>query len=396
VPLPEASLCRKVEEAGGILAGRFALCQRLPLDQVADLAEQLRPAGYRPVRVRPYAAGDNLLAAVVWTRDLVPWDLRVGLTLAELEEADRKMRPRSLWPLDVAGYPGEPDRFVALWSELTGGATETRLTVRPHHSTPASRYGTAEGFGYDRLIAEGFQAAARQFFFRGKDEFVQCMVWRKPREPWWEYREGTVRHYEDHLYAARFQLDVGLTRAEFSDATFPYYSACWGDKRPTCSVEVHGLAPEAHLARCRELAAAGLVPAAVGVMPEGGKVGALAASVWHGDAAAVERQVVRDVLRAGGKAAWAGDRASDRVTGLDLSAAKPTRALLLEVALLRDLRDLNLSGAPVTDAGLRHLGELQRLKKLDLRGCPVGEATLKDLRTRLPNCTIEVSLPEQK
>src|SRR5262249_59670814 len=53
---PSAELVREIEEAGGVVAERFALCQALPLQRVQAVTEGLRAAGYRPVRVRPWAA----------------------------------------------------------------------------------------------------------------------------------------------------------------------------------------------------------------------------------------------------------------------------------------------------------------------------------------------------
>jgi tRNA A-37 threonylcarbamoyl transferase component Bud32 len=53
---PAAELRREVEQAGGLFTERFALCQALPLERLRAVTEGLRPAGYRPVRVRPWSA----------------------------------------------------------------------------------------------------------------------------------------------------------------------------------------------------------------------------------------------------------------------------------------------------------------------------------------------------
>ncbi len=47
-------LVREIEQAGGIVAERFALCQALPLERVLAVTDGLRQSGYRPVRVRPW------------------------------------------------------------------------------------------------------------------------------------------------------------------------------------------------------------------------------------------------------------------------------------------------------------------------------------------------------
>jgi hypothetical protein len=66
---PDVALVRRLEAAQGLLAERFALCQALPLKQFETVAAALAKAGYRPVRLRPYAAPNGPLAAAVWTRD---------------------------------------------------------------------------------------------------------------------------------------------------------------------------------------------------------------------------------------------------------------------------------------------------------------------------------------
>src|SRR5205823_625178 len=71
----------QIEAAGGIVSERFAYCQTLPLDQAAPLAEVLRGAGYRPLRWRPYRAGEGVEVAAVWARDGVDWQLAVDLDL---------------------------------------------------------------------------------------------------------------------------------------------------------------------------------------------------------------------------------------------------------------------------------------------------------------------------
>src|SRR5439155_105391 len=78
--------------AHGLLAERFAFCQTLPLADLAPLAEVLRPAGYRPVRVRPYRDGTDVRVAAVWLRDGRPWRLALDLRLEEALAADTRAR----------------------------------------------------------------------------------------------------------------------------------------------------------------------------------------------------------------------------------------------------------------------------------------------------------------
>jgi hypothetical protein len=66
---PDSSLLAKIEGAHGLLADRFALCQTMSLEDFLVVAEELRPAGYRPVRFRPYRVDNGIRVAAVWSRD---------------------------------------------------------------------------------------------------------------------------------------------------------------------------------------------------------------------------------------------------------------------------------------------------------------------------------------
>ncbi len=94
---PDEALRREVEQAGGLFAKRFALCQALPFERLPAVTEALRASGYRPVRVRPWSSrstggppvaaitgGPPVLreadrVAIVWTRDGGDWKLSSGL-----------------------------------------------------------------------------------------------------------------------------------------------------------------------------------------------------------------------------------------------------------------------------------------------------------------------------
>jgi hypothetical protein len=60
-----------------------------------------------------------------------------------------------------------------------------------------------------------------------------------------------------------------------------HYASVWRDDPTHEAVGLHGLSAEAHLARCRELAAQGYRPVALSLAPIAGEKGPLAASVWH-------------------------------------------------------------------------------------------------------------------
>ena len=131
---PDAALVSRIESAQGILAERFAFCQTMPLDEFLTTAEALRKSGYRPVRFRPYADGQAVRVAAVWTRDGRNWRISSGLTAEEVRQQDERNKKDKFLPVDVAGYvatekDGKPaDRYAALWVEKSGD-DDARLYV---------------------------------------------------------------------------------------------------------------------------------------------------------------------------------------------------------------------------------------------------------------------------
>ena len=106
----------QIESAGGMVAERFAFCAAMPLEQVVAVAEALRPARYRPIRLRPYRGGSDgrLLASLAWTRDARPWRIDLGLTAASLAEAAKVAVSAGLEPVNLAGYrPGPKEASPA-------------------------------------------------------------------------------------------------------------------------------------------------------------------------------------------------------------------------------------------------------------------------------------------
>ena len=66
---PDPELTSRIEAAQGQLTDRFAFCQAMPLDEFLATAVSLRPSGYRPVRVQPFAEGAIVKVAAAWSRD---------------------------------------------------------------------------------------------------------------------------------------------------------------------------------------------------------------------------------------------------------------------------------------------------------------------------------------
>lgn len=273
---PAAELRREVEQAGGLFNERFALCQALPLERLAAVTEGLRPAGYRPVRVRPWNEGEAVRVAVVWTRDGVEWKLQTGLTVEQVAE-----KPEGLLPADVAGYhTRDGARFAVLHRKGEAGeqAVVYASVAETDHVAQTKRYPD-----------DGFIPATLHGLV-GQDGVVRYSgVWwkgtAKPPAADLALSDDANTHAERVLAGEQLLLDVGV-----SDAGKPRYASVWREETTRDAVGLHGLAAEAHLARCRELAAQGYRPVGLSLALLTGEKLPLAASVWHRPALAPAEQ----------------------------------------------------------------------------------------------------------
>jgi formylglycine-generating enzyme required for sulfatase activity len=312
------------------VAKRFALCQALPLEQFDAVAGGLRRCGYRPVRLRPYAAATGgppveakptggppiatVQVAAVWTRDGRDGQAVHGLTAAEVRRQDGERRAAALIPADVAGYlDGGQERYAALWVKA-GQDDEARLYV----GVPEPRH-KADGWG--PLHEAKLQPVTLQVFLGPDGEARYSSVWQKSAPAgtsFWGDDEGT---HADRGLTDGLPMDVSLypSRQHVADAQtellawlsgspwaglyvrsqqplLPHperrYAGCFADSAAFDHALALGLPPEEQLRRCRELAGAGYHPVALSVAafpwPQASRAeasqpasGTLAATVWH-------------------------------------------------------------------------------------------------------------------
>jgi hypothetical protein len=115
---PDLNLVQKLEGAQGVLEERFAFCQTMLLNDFLGVAEDLRPCGYRPIRFRPYAVGQAVQVAAVWTRDRQNWKSAHGLPAEAMRQRNAEYAKQSFSPVDVAPYlSNEKEHYAALWAQ---------------------------------------------------------------------------------------------------------------------------------------------------------------------------------------------------------------------------------------------------------------------------------------
>ena len=170
--MTDANLTAKIESAQGMLTERFAFCQTMPLDEFLTIAEALRKSGYRPVRFRPYADGQVVRVAAVWTRDGRNWRISSGLTADEVRTQDERNREGKFLLVDVAGYvavtsDGKPDnRYAAIWVEKAVTEDEARMYVGV---TSDDHKAVMDGLKAEKLISRTMQA------MRGSDGQLEVL-----------------------------------------------------------------------------------------------------------------------------------------------------------------------------------------------------------------------------
>src|SRR5262249_26479085 len=146
--------------------------------ELAPLAERLRPAGYRPVRLRPYAAGDVTRTAVLWQRDGRPWRLATGLSEKDFHDRDRQCRQDGVVPADVAAYWDGGRRrlsFSALWV-WEKDAPEHRVYLGVHQAQHRSTWETWDKQNLHPLTLQATTDPGGVAYYSG--------VWRRGRPGW--------------------------------------------------------------------------------------------------------------------------------------------------------------------------------------------------------------------
>ena len=363
---PDAALKREVEEADGLLAERIALCQTLPLDRFEPLAERLQRSGYRPIRLRPYAAGDRVLVAALWTRDGRAGRMVVGVTAGAVRARDGEFRRQGFMPVDVAAFVppqragAAPESCAALWVKADD-SEESRLYVAVRDAQLAAEQNALKDAGF---IPSTMQAVLPQ----GWERPIYSGVWRKGTNPWkgaWRYDALTYTA----AHADQVPMDVSLvgrpdSREQVPSGLLgwlassgmggvaglpwpglyqhsgraappePWYAAVWHERPDRDVVRVQGLDAATHQARCRQLAAEGYRPAAISVAWLGQGGVPVAASVWQRPA--VNPQARERLAARQARAAVALLRLGDAETVWPLLRLQPDPEVRSEVTWLLD------------------------------------------------------------
>jgi serine/threonine protein kinase/formylglycine-generating enzyme required for sulfatase activity len=131
------------QQAQGMISDRFAYVQAMPLEKFLETAEALRPCGYRPTRVRPWAwspransEGDTStegpMVAAIFTRDSKKWEIETNLKMAQIPKGDQPAVKGELVLEDLCAMPTRSTlapSFIALWVEPASDKDIRRVLV---------------------------------------------------------------------------------------------------------------------------------------------------------------------------------------------------------------------------------------------------------------------------
>jgi len=308
---PDNALVSKIEAAGGLLAGRFAFCQTMPLEEFLTTALGLRKLGYRPIRFRPYADGRQVNVAAVWNRDARKWRIAHDQTADGTSKHHDQNRKEGFAPVDVAGYVasgigGKPaDRYAALWVEEAGDDD-----ARMYFGATAD----LEDEVQDKLKKDNLVPRTSQALRAVDGRARYCGVWGRASEAaiaGWADRDQFEATLEENLAKRSDQLvlDIAVSGAakersprdraqiavesaekklktkpdDFTKEGHPdrRYGAVWSSGAAHEAMPLYGLDPVAHEKKSRELVAQGYRPVSLSVTRTTAEDPLVTASVWH-------------------------------------------------------------------------------------------------------------------
>lgn len=271
---PPAQLVEQLKQADGVKAERFAICQSLPLHEMLKLSEGLRASGYRPVRCRPYATGDQLHVAAIWTRDSVDWRLELDLSPEQVTARTHELQSTGWRPIDVAGYRrGDKWYCVAIWVQDQMAGQEIRFSL----VVPQSQWQEE----FNQQLEAGFVPQTSHIGNDGQRTLHHSQIWLKPGPVRSFFQRGNtdikgIRRLSGA--AARLPVDLSVYPQTQATANF---TGLWHSDLDQEAHILYETSPRQHAAQFPELIAQGFRPASISVAQIQNGQPPQAVSVWH-------------------------------------------------------------------------------------------------------------------
>jgi serine/threonine protein kinase/formylglycine-generating enzyme required for sulfatase activity len=252
---PDPAVRQQIEAASGLVADRFAFCQRMPLPTFLAAVERLKDSGYRPVRFRPFAANNGIEVAAVWTRDGLPWQISRGLDREALAREFENMQSKGFTIEDLAGYRDGKLKFAALWVANGPGHGDARMLVGlKEQDLPAK---------FQFIWAWHFFPVTAQVALDDGGQPVVSEIWRYAERHYWKHEFGVAESALAEMTAIGYPLvDASVDPQTASE---PHFSAVGKMDLSFTSVAVCSKDEATQLKECRALMAGGYRPASMSV-----------------------------------------------------------------------------------------------------------------------------------
>lgn len=282
---PTATEVDRITAAEGGVFENFAFCQSMEMYLFREVAASLKPTGYRPSAVRPYAQDGSMMIAAIWIRDGRDWRLELDLAAAQANVADQRYGELNFQPADIACWlGGSPDdlavRFSILWTASMEGETKSELTIGSVSQTsqPPGSEGTQEErrrilrlcrvMDVDNNVIQGqisvpAQSADENQIFEGATTDL-------------------VGRFPGHQL-----IDVRLETMKGDDQEPMRLLGLWFNSDQFESAEIIETNLKGHVESAQSLASQGFVMEAISVNPVASNEPAIASSVW-------KRPAIRD------------------------------------------------------------------------------------------------------
>jgi serine/threonine protein kinase/tetratricopeptide (TPR) repeat protein len=253
-----------LERARGMVHERFAICQSMSWERFLALVDSMKPAGYRPVRIRPHRVigqpieAGSLMVAAVWLRDNKVWSWEKSLSKEQLIERNRASENERLSLQEVAGYVSDEseERYLGVWvqentlckSALLFGTKTSDLSA-PVNASSTSKLGPA--------IWHSFGLPNSQI----RHVLSYTDTDNKDSEYWY----GSQDWIDSKLMNSNVAIDLGMYDDAFEDNTLDSLQISLV-QRENLNMESRGLlllSPEEHLVQMRKLVDEGYRPVSI-------------------------------------------------------------------------------------------------------------------------------------
>jgi len=270
-----------IESYDGVSTATFLLCQRVPLDRFPELADQVKPWGYRPRCVRVYRLDDQRFISVIWTRDNLAWEFTRHEDASDVANSQKRLKQQGLFPTDLTLFPAldgnrQQIEYGVLWTEALDSMIDSQIYV-------GLTEGEHQREGWGPLNNGGFVPKSNMKFRDGDGmDRYSSVRWRTVANPqchdsW----NDSQFDYDSRVLEGWHQTDVRMNASDEFEEQDLSYAAVWCNGGTMESETLTRIDHHEHLDRCQDLLDRDFRPVSISLVLDEQTDDLVAASVWH-------------------------------------------------------------------------------------------------------------------